>query len=419
MAGLTAKSVQNAKTGRHCDGKGLYLLVGETGCRSWILRIQVRGKRRDIGLGGVVVATFGRPSAIGDDVPLEERTHLTLAEARELCIRLRNAAKAGKDPAAELKRDRRLTPTFKEAVTATHGAQSHGWGEKEAKAFLSSLKNHAESVIGNKRVDAITAEDVSDALNPIWKSKPSMAKKVRRRINVVLDYASARGWRATAAPREQIRALTGKAKKGGNFPAMPYAEVPDYWTHLIGARQTVGRLALLFLIATGARSVEVREARWRHVDTELAEWGRPAELMRKSEQAHVVTLNAPALAVLAKIAALLPPAHPDAFIFANRKGAMISDMTISKVMRDDEKPWVPHGFRTSLRTWAAEKQPFIPEPVAESALSHVIPDAVIKAYNRATFLDMRRKLLDQWGAYVIGAEWSVIMPGDLVAAHPN
>lgn len=415
MAGLTAKFVQNAKEGRHCDGKGLYLLVGRTGCRSWILRVQVRGKRRDIGLGGVLFSTFGRASEIGNDVPLEGRTHLTLAEARELSIRLRNAAKAGKDPAAELKRDRKLNPTFKEAVEATHAAQSHGWNDKEAKAFLSSLKNHAYPVLGNKRVDAITADDIATTLEPIWKAKPAMAKKVRRRVGVVLDYSSAKGWRENAAPREQVRALTGRAKKGGNFPAMPYEHVPDYWTHLLGERDTVGRLALLFLMATGARSVEVREAKWRHVDLERAEWGRPAELMRKSEQAHVVTLNEPALAILRKIALLLPDHGPDDYIFANRKGKMISDMTISKVMRDDDQPYVPHGFRTSLRTWAAEKQPFIPEPVAEAALSHVIPDAVIKAYNRATFLDMRRKLLAQWGAYLTGEKWSVILPGDLVS----
>ena len=415
MAGLTARFVQNAKEGRHCDGKGLYLLVGRTGCRSWILRVQVRGKRRDIGLGGVIFTVFGRPSEVGDDVPLEGRTHLTLAEARELSIRLRNAAKAGKDPAAELKRDRKLAPTFKEAVDATHAAQSHGWNDKEAKAFLSSLKNHAYELIGNKRVDAITADDIATTLAPIWKTKPAMAKKVSRRVGVVLDYASAKGWRANAAPREQVRALTGKAKKGGNFPAMPYDDVPGYWTHLLGERETVGRLALLFLIATGARSVEVREAKWRHVDTERAEWGRPAELMRKSDQAHVVTLNEPALTILRKIAFLLPNRGSDDFIFANRKGGMISDMTISKVMRDDDQPYVPHGFRTSLRTWAAEKQPFIPEPVAEAALSHVIPDAVIKAYNRAAFLDMRRKLLAQWGAYLSGEKWSAILPRDLVA----
>jgi integrase len=414
MAGLTARFVQNAKPGRHCDGRGLYLLVGPTGCRSWILRVQVKGRRRDIGLGGVMPASLTHTSDVGSEVPLESRTHLSLSEVRELSVRLRNAAKAGKDPAAELKRDRKIAPTFKDAVEAAHTALEDGWSERESKAFLASLKNHAYGPLGNMRVDAVTADDVATTLAPIWKTKPSMAKKVRRRINVVLDFASAKGWRATAAPREEVRVLTGKSKKGGNFPSMPYDDVPTYWTHLTSQRQTVGRLALLFLMATGARSLEVREAKWRHVDLDRAEWSRPVELMRKSEQAHVVTLNAAAIAILHKIRALLPPASPDAFIFANRKGLMISDMTISKVMRDDDEPFVPHGFRSSLRTWAAEKQPLIPEPVAEAALSHVISDAVIKAYNRAAFLDMRRKLLDQWGAFLVGAKWSVLLPGDLV-----
>lgn len=153
---------------------------------------------------------------------------------------------------------------------------------------------------------------------------------------------------------------------------MPYENVPTYWAELEGARETIGRLALMFLISTGARSTEVREARWRHVDRDKGEWARPAELMRKSDQLHVVTLNAPALDILNRISACSDSNNPDALIFANRKGTMISDMTISKVMRDGDLPWVPHGFRTSLRTWATEQQPYIPEAVAESALSHVI-----------------------------------------------
>src|SRR3546814_12002775 len=103
-----------------------------------------------------------------------------------------------------------------------------------------------------------------------------MAKKVRRRVGVVLDYASAKGWRANAAPREQVRALTGKAKKGGNFPAMPYDDVPGYWTHLLGGREAVGRLALLFAHAAGRRPVEVGPAKRPTDDPRRADGGRPA-----------------------------------------------------------------------------------------------------------------------------------------------
>lgn len=196
---------------------------------------------------------------------------------------------------------------------------------------------------------------------------------------------------------------------------MPYENVPTYWAELEGARETIGRLALMFLISTGARSTEVREARWRHVDRDKGEWARPAELMRKSDQLHVVTLNAPALDILNRISACSDSNNPDALIFANRKGTMISDMTISKVMRDGDLPWVPHGFRTSLRTWAAEQQPYIPEAVAESALSHVIDDEVVKAYQRAAFLEMRRMLLDQWGGYITGGKWIAVQPRPLAA----
>ena len=410
---LTARFIQHAKPGTYCDGNGLYLIVGATGWRAWMLRVQVRHRRREIGLGAVQLQSFDE-GGIGHDIPIEQKRQLTLAEAREMAARLRNVAKAGRDPVEERRRarnlDTKLPPSFKQAAIATHEAQKHGWSERNANAFLSSLKMHVYPKLGHKRIDTVTADDIAEALKPIWLDKPSMAKKVRQRIAAVLDYSSAKGWRETGAPRDEVRALTGKPKRGGNFPAMPYDKVPAYWQKLATANETTGRLALMFLMTTGARSIEVREARWRHFDFEKAEWARPAELMRKSEQLHVVTLNAPALEILRRASTYSDPSDPDAFIFANRKGKMISDMTISKVMRADNLPWVPHGFRTSLRTWSAEEQPYIPEAVAESALSHVIEDEVVKAYQRATFLEMRRMLLDQWGAFITGAEWSAVSP---------
>lgn len=418
MRQLTARFILNAKPGRYGDGQGLYLLVGDTGCRSWILRVQVKGRRRDIGLGGAQTQFFNHASVIGDEVPLEERSHLTLAEAREMAARLRNVAKSGRDPVEARQRarniDKHLPPSFKQAANAAHEAQRLGWSERSAKAFLSSLEEHAYPTLGKMRVDTITADHVAEALKRIWTTKPSMAKKVRQRIATVLDYSSAKGWRVAGAPRDEVRVLTGKAKRGRNFPAMPYDKVPDYWVTLNDANETIGRLALMFLIATGARSTEVREARWRHVNIATEEWTRPAELMRKSDQLHVVTLNAPALDVLARAAAHSDPKDPDGLIFASNKGKMISDMTISAVMRSAGLPWVPHGFRTSLRTWAAEQQPYIPEPVAEAALSHVIADEVVRAYQRSNFLEMRRMLLTQWGAYITGGEWCAAQPRPLL-----
>lgn len=414
MAKLTAKTVLNAKAGRHADGGGLYLLVKPTGARSWLLRVQVDGRRRDIGLGSVETASLAMRSDIGDDLPLEEKSRLTLAEARELAARLRNAAKAGRDPAAERKKDRKPPPSFKDAAIATHKAQtaSHSWSSKTADAFLSSLETHAYPTLGKMRVDLVEAEHIANALAPIWTAKPDMAKKVRQRIATVLDFAKAKNWRATEAPRKAVGALTGKTKKGGHFEAMPYADVPGYFRSLMNETPTKGRLGLMLAIATVARSIEVREARWSHVVTSKKEWNRPAELMRKNNEAHTVTLNDAALWVLAHIAETSEPSKPETLLLPNGKGKPMSDMTISKVMRDAGLSAVPHGFRSSFRDWAAEQHPEIPDPVAEAALSHSVPDAVIAAYKRTKFLEMRRTLLDYWSAFILSDRTNVVQLAD-------
>ena len=410
MAKLTAKTVLNAKAGRHADGGGLYLLVKPTGARSWLLRVQVDGRRRDIGLGSVETSSLAMRSDIGDDLPLEEKSRLTLAEARELAARLRNAAKAGRDPAAERKKDRKPPPSFKDAAIATHKAQtaSHSWSSKTAGAFLSSLETHAYPTLGKMRVDLVEAEHIANALAPIWTAKPDMAKKVRQRIATVLDFAKAKNWRATEAPRKAVGALTGKTKKGGHFEAMPYAEVPGYFRRLMNETPTKGRLGLMLAIATAARSIEVREACWQHVVIGERDWNRPAELMRKNNEAHTVTLNDAALSVIERIAEISDASKPETLLLPNKKGKPISDMTISKVMRDADLPYVPHGFRSSFRDWAAEQHPEIPDPVAEAALSHSVPDAVIAAYKRTKFLEMRRTLLDHWSAYIL-SDWTNVV----------
>jgi integrase len=380
LAKLTALSVKNAKPGRHADGLGLYLRVKPSGARSWLLRVQVSGRRRDIGLGSI--------------------TDLTLTEARERAAQLRKAARAGRDPIAERDKDRRPLPTFKEAAKACHAEMKRGWTSKNAISFLSSLEAHVFPVIGNMRIDHVEASHIRDALAPIWIDIPEMARKVRIRINMVLNYAKGQNWRPAEAPSRSVSLLLGKQRSGGNFPAMPYAEVPAFVTKLRDETETVGRLALLFVIFTGARSGEVRSARWSHIDTKQKLWNRPAELM-KTRLAHSVTLSEGALVILERAAARRTTKE-DCLIFSNGSGGAISDMTISKVMRDMKVSYVPHGFRSSLTDWAAEKMPTIPEAVAEAALAHLVPDKVQRAYRRTAFLDLRRQLLDTWGSYVDG-----------------
>ena len=381
MGKLSALAVKNAKPGRHGDGDGLYLLVSSTGAKSWMIRVQRDGKRRDIGLGSLAA--------------------LSLAEARERGAQLRKHALNGRDPVAERDRDRRSTPTFRDAVKATHEALRAGWSEKNAAGFLTSLETYAYPSIGNLKVDTIEALHIRDLLAPIWTKVPETARKVKMRISAVLNFAHSKGWRASEAPQRSVTVGLSKQAKGGNFAAMPYADVPAFFAELQAKSSSTGRGALLLQILTAARTGEVRSARWAHINLEAAEWNRPAEVM-KNRVAHTVTLNAAAAALLKQRFNEKSPAPGD-LVFPTPKKLMISDMTLSKVMRDAGQPYTPHGFRSSFRDWAAERMHQIPDAVAEAALAHVVPDKVVRAYKRTQFLQTRRELLTAWGEFVVNA----------------
>lgn len=380
MGKLTVVGARNARPGRHADGLGLYLLVKPTLAKSWLLRVQVAGQRRDIGLGGF--------------------TDLTLVEAREEAARLRKVARAGGDPVLERDKDRRPVPPFRKAAEECHAELSKGWTDKHAAAFLATLKEHAFAALGNIRVDHIEASTIRDALAPIWIEKPVVARKVRQRIGTVLNFSKSKGWRATEAPTSSVTVGLSRQPKGKSFAAMPYVDVPDFFGAASAKVDTIGRLALLFTITTAARSGEVRSARWSHIDLDKKVWRRPAELM-KSREAHDVTLSPAAIEVLQRVAAFRTQVE-DCLIFPGARGNAISDMTLTKVMRDAEQPFTVHGFRSTFRDWAAEKMPTVPDAVAEAALAHAVPDATIAAYKRAKFMEMRRTLLDRWGEYLMG-----------------
>jgi integrase len=399
MGKLTALTIKNALPGRHADGSGLYLLVKPTGAKSWLLRIQVDGKRRDIGLGAMDASQRTGKADESIAIPILHRKLLTLAEAREKAGLLRAAAKAGLDPVAERDRERRSIPTFQKAAREAHKVLMAGRSEKSRSTFIKSLENHAFKTLGEIRVDKITAADITAALVPIWTSKADMARKVRQRIGKVLNYAHNKGWRPTEAPSKSVSAGLPSQPKGGNYEAMPYADVPAFVQKLRSQAPTQGRRALLLLIFTVARPGEVRHGRWAQLDIPKRDWNRPADIM-KERVAHTVTLSPPALALLEEIKADTQ-AKADGLFFPNRDGNPISDMTMNKVLRDARLSYDVHGFRSSFRDWAAEKMPEIPDPVAEAALSHLVPDKVIRAYKRTAFIEMRRKLLDAWGDFVM------------------
>jgi len=386
------------KPGRYSDGDGLMLVVKHSGACSWVLRIQVDGRRRDFGLGRLADVKAGA--------------------AREKADAIRKQYLSGIDPVEAkraAKREKASIPTFAEAARLAHGEHKGGWKNAKHKAqWLSSLEAYAFPAIGQVRVDKVEGPAVRDLLAEIWLAKPETASRVRQRIGTVLDWAFAKGYRQAEAPMKSIsRGLPRQPKKDWHFAALPYEDAPAIMAKL-AQKDSVGRLALRFLILTAARSGEVRGATWAEIDKDQKVWTVPAERM-KAGKAHIVPLSPPALAILDHMEKAFGDGSgddndgelggtSDALIFPGNKGKPLSDMTLTKVVRDGFTQSITvHGFRSTFRDWAAEQTDVAGE-VVEAALAHTISNKVEAAYRRTNYLEKRRDLMLRWAEYLSTSE---------------
>lgn len=376
---LTALQTKNAKPGRHADGNGLYLLVSPAGSKSWVLRIQVDGRRRDFGLGA-----------------LQE---VSLAKAREKAQQWRKLAKEGHNPSAEAKRQKASQTTFEDAAHTFYEERKGSWkNTKHGQQWINTLEAYAFPGLGKLSVDRIDADDIAQVLLPIWQSKAETARRVRQRIGSVLDYSKAKGWRQTEAPMRAVNTLLRgiKQPKVKSFAAMPYKDVPAFMARLDQGGATLGRLALQFLILTAARSGEVRGAVWGEIDEEEKLWTIPADRM-KMDQEHQVPLTEFALSILqeAKEHSLL---RPHDLVFPGLRRRPLSDMTLGKVLKSNGgESFTVHGFRSSFRDWAAEEG--YSNDWAEAALAHTVANRVEAAYRRTKFLNQRIRLMEDWSKF--------------------
>lgn len=393
---LTVRKIAGLGAGRHTDGNGLSLLVKPSGSRSWVLRVQHNGRRRDFGLGTAAIET------IDFDIPIEKRKSLTLAQAREKGRIWRELAKAGFDPSIVWRTKNETTPSFKKVAEEFHAEVSKGWRNgKHGDQWLATLRAYAFPIIGDVSIDAIDARSIQQVLGPIWLSKGETARRVRQRIGAVLDYAHGKGWRDAEAPMRAVNQLLGgiKQPKAGNFAAMPYRVLPEFVAKLREGEFSVGRLALQFLILTATRSGEVRKARWRDIRPEANEWHIPPE-NAKTGRLHVIPLVPAAMALLEEIRGVFG-IGPDDYVFPGLGGQM-SDATLAKVVRTNcVERYTVHGFRSSFRDWAAESG--FADSWAEAALAHTNPNRIESAYRRTTFFDQRRDtLMPAWASFVTG-----------------
>ncbi|MEH6714814.1 tyrosine-type recombinase/integrase [Parasphingorhabdus flavimaris] len=381
MKKLTATKIKNLKEpGKYSDGDGLTLILTAPMKGRWNLRVQINGRRRDIGLGA-----FGIVS---------------LAEARDAVFLIRKDIQNGLDPVAERQKAKLVIPTFKEAAIKVHEENRKGWKNgKHQKQWIRTLEKYVFPKIGNRLVNDIEGPVIRDVLSPIWLDKPETARRVKQRIGVVLDWSYANGFRSTEAPLRSVgRGLPKQPKKDGHFAAMPYEEVPAFLQSL-RSKQNVSRLALEFLILTATRSGEVRGAEMGEIDIDNRLWTIPAERM-KMGKVHAIPLTDSALDVLRRVEPFFAPVSNLIFPGKNVKRPL-SDMTLLKVLKIASLPYTVHGFRSSFRDWVAEQTSY-PGEVAEAALAHSVANKVEAAYRRTDYLEKRRDLMRDWEQFCFG-----------------
>ena len=383
MPQLTAAKVKAVtEPGRYGDGAGLYLNVAPGGSKSWVQRIVINGRRRDIGLGGY--PTVG------------------LAEARNLATANRSVVAEGRDPVAEKRRPAK--PTFREAAHQVHQANLPRWrNPKHAAAWIRTLERFAFPAFGNMPVDQVTRADVLAVLTPIWGTLPETARRVRQRIRSVMRWAMAHGFVEYNVAGEAIEgALPPMPRVKDNHRALPYREISEAFKIVEESRASpAARLCLEFTMLTAARSGEARGAVWSEIDLGQAVWTVPATRMKGGLQ-HRVPLSKGALDVLTR-ARGLHDGSDLVFPSPRRSGQPLSDMTLTKVLRDTGLAHLAtvHGFRSTFRDWASENTP-ASHAVMELSLAHRVGSAVEQAYARSDLLDQRRELMEAWNAFANG-----------------
>lgn len=369
--------------GRYSDGRGLMLEVRPGGASHWLQRLTVHGRRRDIGLGSL------------ETTPL--------ADARRDAEANHALARKGGDP-LEARRERRAAitaPDFEGAARQCYEDRQGAWrNAKHQWQWLNTLETHVFPRLGKRRLDTITVADVLSVLTPIWTTKHETAKRVRQRIGLVLDYAKAKGWRKEGSPTREIGTALPKLQKVKQHqPAMPYADVPGFISNLRRSKAGYAvKDALELLILTAARTGEVIGMRLGELDLERAQWNVPGERMKASVP-HTVPLAPRAVAILK--GAIKRHSGKADIVFEAKAGKPLSNMALLAYMRRLGLEFVPHGFRSSFRDFAAERTN-APREVAEAALAHLVGNKVEAAYRRSTLLDLRRRLMVQWATFCEG-----------------
>lgn len=385
---LNALKVQaTSKPGKHADGNGLYLQVSKQGTKSWIFRYMLHGKPREMGLGPTTV--------------------INLTEARAKAIDCKKLLLDGVDPIGQRNQtkkqkliDQLRTITFDECAKAYISAHQHVWkNQKHISQWENTIATHASPVIGGLPVTAIDTTLVMKVIEPIWQSTPETASRLRNRIELVISWATARGYRVGENPArwkghlDQLLPSRSRVQKVKHHSALPILEMPKFMK-MLRKEKHISAYALEFLILTATRTSEVLNATWDEVDIEKAIWIIPASRMKASRE-HRIPLSPRAIELLSK----LKEVQSSNYIFGSyRKGKPMSNMALLVYIKRKGFSITVHGFRSTFRDWASEYTNVTRE-VAEAALAHTLKNKVEAAYRRGDLFLKRKVLMNDWARF--------------------
>ena len=376
---------------------GAFGFRSQPAARSWLLRYQLHGRARHMGLG-----------AFPD---------VNLVDARERARLARLRLSEGVDPIqerterrAELRRAAAATVTFREAATAVIASREASWNREHHRQWVSTMEHHAFPVLGRLPVATIDTPLVLRCVEPIWKRRQVTADRLRQRIEVVLNWAAARGYRTGDNParwKGHLEHILKDEAKVAHLAALPYPELPAFIRQL-RSREGVAPRALEFAILTACRTNEVLGARWSEIQD--GSWSIPSSRM-KAGKPHVVPLCDTAQALLDD----LPQERSDWVFIGTRTGRPLERHAMRDTLKAIGVAATVHGFRSSFADWAAEQTSY-PREVCEMALAHSIPNKVEAAYRRGDLLEKRRRLMEEWSSYCSS---SLSRPATVVTIRPG
>jgi integrase len=371
------------KPGLHMVGTvaGLGLSVAATGSRSWILRTMIGSRRCDVGLGGY--------------------PEITLAKAHERARATKDSIRSGTNPIADRKAKGAVVEwTFDRCAQAYIEKHQASWkNAKHTQQWTNTIATYASPVFGSLHVRDIGKTQVLQAIEPHWTTKTETMSRLRNRIELVLAWATVRGYRDGENPAtwraklDQVLPKPSKVSNSKPHKALPYALMHEFMRQLAAA-PGIGARCLEFLIYTACRSGEARGALWSEIDLPNAVWRIPAHRMKASRE-HRVPLSESAIELLKS----LPTFGGTDLVFPGTQGKPLSDMTLTATMRRMNVDATPHGFRASLATWAQERTAY-PFDVREHALAHAVGNKTTGAYERGDQFEKRVRLMADWARFV-------------------